>query len=141
MRRRQRIGMVAQMVLAELAGVVAEIEQELGERGRAGSQVRWAAGQLRRDHAGTQRGHAGEESVAPGRAALLGVVAHELGALIGNAINVRRFAETQTSLVADDLHPADVIAHDEQDVWFLLLGCRRRRRSKPYQAKHRELQP
>ena len=38
-RRRQRIGMVAQMVLAELAGVVAKVEQELGERGRAGSQI------------------------------------------------------------------------------------------------------
>ena len=31
-RRRQRVGMVAEMVLAELAGGVAEIAQELGER-------------------------------------------------------------------------------------------------------------
>ena len=36
--------MVAQMVLAELAGGVAEIEQELGERRRAGPQVGRAAG-------------------------------------------------------------------------------------------------
>ena len=39
MRGRQRIGVVAQVVLAELAGVVAEVEQELGERGRAGPQI------------------------------------------------------------------------------------------------------
>ena len=32
MRGRQGIGVVAQMVLAELAGGVAEIEQELGDR-------------------------------------------------------------------------------------------------------------
>ena len=38
-RRRQRIGMVAQVVLAELAGVIAKVEQELGERGRAGPQI------------------------------------------------------------------------------------------------------
>ena len=69
-RRRQRLGVVAQVVLAELAGVVAEIEQELGERRGAGPQVGRAAGQLRRDHAGAQRIHAGEEGVAPGGAAL-----------------------------------------------------------------------
>ena len=71
-RRRQRRGVVAQVVLAELAGVVAEIEQELGERRRAGPQIGRAAGQLRRDHAGAQRMHAGEEGIAPGGAALLG---------------------------------------------------------------------
>ena len=38
-RRRQRVGVVAQMVLAELAGGVAEIVQELGHRRRAGPQV------------------------------------------------------------------------------------------------------
>ena len=54
-RGRQRVGVVAEMVLAELAGVVAEIEQELGERRRAGPQIGRAAGQLRRDHAGAQR--------------------------------------------------------------------------------------
>ena len=69
-RRRQRLGVVAEVVLAELAGGVAEIKQELGERRGAGSQVGRAAGQLRRDHAGAQRVHAGEEGIAPGRAAL-----------------------------------------------------------------------
>ena len=38
-RRRQRIGVVAQMVLAELAGGVAKIVQELGEGRRAGPQI------------------------------------------------------------------------------------------------------
>ncbi len=46
-RGRQRVGVVAEMVLAELAGVVAEIEQELGERRGAGPQIGRAAGQLR----------------------------------------------------------------------------------------------
>src|SRR5205807_8749875 len=38
-RGRQRVGVIAEMVLAELAGVVAEIEQELGERRGAGPQT------------------------------------------------------------------------------------------------------
>jgi hypothetical protein len=44
MRRRQRRGVVAQVVLAELAGGVAQIDQELGERRGAGPQVGRAAG-------------------------------------------------------------------------------------------------
>ena len=76
-RRRQGIGVVAQVVLAELAGVVAEVQQELGQARRAGSQIGRAAGQLRRDHARAQRIHAGDERIAPGRAALHGDVVHE----------------------------------------------------------------
>ena len=38
-RGRQRVGMVAEVVLAELAGVVAEIEQELGDRRGAGPKI------------------------------------------------------------------------------------------------------
>ena len=51
-RRRQRLGVVAQVVLAELAGGVAEIIQELGDRRGAGSQPGRTAGQLWRDHPG-----------------------------------------------------------------------------------------
>ena len=111
-RRRQRVGVVAQMVLAELAGVVAEIEQELGERRRAGPQVGRAAGQLRRDHAGAQRMHAGEEGVAPGRAALLGVVVMNIAPSLADAVDVGRFADHQAAVVDARLHPADVVAHD-----------------------------
>src|SRR4029078_10963470 len=47
-RRRQCVGVVAQMVLAELPGVVTEIEQEFGHRWCSGLQVGRAAGRLRR---------------------------------------------------------------------------------------------
>ena len=121
-RGRQRVGVVAEVVLAELAGVVAEIEQELGERRRAGPQIGRAAGQLRRDHARAQRMHAGEEGIAPGRAALLGIVVHEDRAFVADAIDVRRLADHQTAMIDARLHPADVVAHDEEDVGLL---CRR----------------
>ena len=44
MRGRQGLGGVAEVVLAELAGVVAEVEQELGDRRRPGPQLGRAAG-------------------------------------------------------------------------------------------------
>ena len=43
-RRRQRLRVVAQVVLAELAGGVAEVVQEFRQRRRAGPQVGRAAG-------------------------------------------------------------------------------------------------
>ena len=108
------------MVLAELARGVAEIEQELGERRRAGPQVGRAAGQLRRDHAGAQRIHAGEEGVAPRGAALHGDIVHEDRALVADAIDIGRFADHQAAVIDARLHPADVVAHDEEDVGLLL---------------------
>ena len=50
----QGIRVIAQVVLAELAGVVAEVQQELGQARRAGFQIGRTAGQLRRDHARAQ---------------------------------------------------------------------------------------
>src|SRR5262249_34267544 len=48
MRSRQRFGVIAQVVLAELAGVVAEIAQEPGERWRSRPQIGRTTRQLRR---------------------------------------------------------------------------------------------
>ena len=120
---RQCIGVVAQMVLAELAGVVAEIEQELGDRRGAGPQIRWTAGELRRDHAGAQRVHAGEEGVTTRRAALLGVVLGKHRPFLADLVDVRRLADHQAAVINARLHPSDVIAHDEEDIWFLRLLC------------------
>jgi hypothetical protein len=44
-RGRQRGGVIAEMVLAELTGVVPEINQEFRDRRRAGAQIGRAAGQ------------------------------------------------------------------------------------------------
>ena len=127
MRSRQRLGVIAQMVLAELAGGVAEINQELGECRRAGPQLGRTTRQLRRDHAGAQRMHAGEEGIASGRAALLGVVVGEHRAVVADLVDVGRFSDHQATVIDARLHPADVIAHDEKNVGLLLLlsrcGC------------------
>ncbi len=140
-RGRQCVGVVAKMVLAELTGVVAEIEQELGERRGAGTQIGGAARQLRGDHAGAQRIHAGEEGIATSRAALLGVVSHEDRTFVADAIDVRRLADHQATMVDAWLHPADVIAHDEEDIWLRWrLRCGRRDRCSRQRRQHRRAQ-
>src|SRR5437660_2144429 len=96
---RKGCGVVAQVVLAELARVVAEIAQEFRERRRAGPQVRRAARQLRRDHARAQGMHAGEESVPPGGAALLGVVVREERALLADTVDVWRLTDHQAAVI------------------------------------------
>src|SRR5215472_6802141 len=63
--------------------------------------------------------HAGEEGIATRRAALLGVVVGEQCTFIPYAVDVRRFPDHQATVIDARLHPADVIAHDEQDVWLL----------------------
>jgi hypothetical protein len=56
--------------------------------------------------------------MCPGQRITSDTRGHELGAFIGNALEVWRFTDPQTILVADQLHPADVIAHDEQELGF-----------------------
>ena len=122
-RGRQRVDVVAQMILAELAGVVAEIEQELGKMRRPGPYIGWAAGKFRQDHADADRLHAGDEGRTPGSATLLGVIVHELGTFIADAVDVGRLPDHQPLMVDARLHPADIIAHDEEDIRL----CRRLR--------------
>ena len=73
-RSRQRIGMIAKVVLAELAGRVALVEQELRDARRSRAQIRNRAGQFRQEQARAIRMHAGNERTAPRRATRLGVV-------------------------------------------------------------------
>jgi hypothetical protein len=48
----------------------------------------------------------GEKGVAPGGAALLCVVVHEDRAFVADAVDIRRFADHQASMVYRRLHPA-----------------------------------
>src|SRR5215813_11119185 len=65
--------------------------------------------------------HAGEKGVAPCRAALLSVVVGEHRAFLADAVDVGCLADHQAAVVDARLHPADVVAHDEEDVGLCLL--------------------
>src|SRR4029077_565540 len=101
--------------------------------------IRNGARQLRKDHARAVRMHSGEEGAAPGRAARLGVVVHEYAAFVADAVDIGRLAHHQTTMVDARLHPAYIIAHDEQDVWFFILclasSDRAKKRSRGYKQR------
>ena len=120
-RGRQSGGVIAKVVLAKFTGGIAEIVQELSKRRCARPQIGRAAGQLRWNHARAQWVHAGEERIAPGGAALHAEIVHEDGAFMADAVDIGRFADHQAAMIDARLHPADVVRHDEDDVWFRVL--------------------
>src|SRR5215813_2755326 len=65
--------------------------------------------------------HAGEEGIASRGAALLRVVVGEHRTFISDAIDVWCLSDHQATVIDARLHPADVVAHDEEDVWLLSL--------------------
>ena len=69
--------------------------------------------------------HTGEERGAPSGATLLGVVMHHDRAFVPDPVDVRCFPDHQAAVVDARLHPADVIAHDKKNVWFLVRCLRR----------------
>src|SRR5262249_59537411 len=113
------------VVFAELAGVVAKIKKEHGQRGRAGLKVGRTTGELRWDHASAQGIHPRKKCIAPRSATLHGEIIHEDRTLVADAVDVWRFTEHKSAVIDARLHDADVIAHDEKDVG---LGLRRSRR-------------
>src|SRR5262249_43326323 len=113
--------MVTEVVLAELACVVAQIVHDLGDCRCTRSQIGGASWKLRRDHACSQRIHACDKSISPGRAALHGVVCREHSTLVRESVDIGCFPEAEATMVGAHLHPPNVVAHDEKNVGPLLL--------------------
>jgi hypothetical protein len=108
------------MVLAELAGGVAERLQELRDGGIFGGQAGLRAGQAHLRQAGSDRRLTGNESRAPRRAALLAVPVGEVGAFPRDAVDVGRAIAHHAIVVAADVKPADVVGHDDKDVGLVV---------------------
>ena len=140
---RQKLVLVAKMVLAELTGGVAHRLQRRGNGHRLGGQAGGCAGLSDRGHAGADRQLAGDEVGATRRAARLGVVVGEQHALGGELVEVRRPAGHHAAVVGADVPDADVVAHDDDDVRLLLSGrtrraCDERQRSDECEEDYRE---
>ena len=104
------------MVLAELAGLVAQRLQHGGERHGLVRHADIGAGLADRRQAGAQRQLAGDEVGAAGGAARLGIVVGEAHALGGELVEVRRLAGHDALVIGADVEPADIVAHDDEDV-------------------------
>ena len=119
---------VAQVVLAELAGGVALRFERGGNRAGFRRDAGLGARLADRGHAGADGQLAGDEVRATRRAARLGVVVGEQHAFLGQLVEVRRPAGHHAAVVGADVPHADVVAHDEDDVGFLVRRLRRSHR-------------
>ena len=120
---RQRLVAIADMVLAELAGGVAEVLEQAADRGIELAHAHRRAGKADLGEAGADAVLAGEERRAARRARLLAVVVEELDALAADAVDVGGLVAHQAVGIGADVRNADVVAEDDEDV-----GLARRRR-------------
>ena len=116
---RQELVLVAEVVLAELAGGVAQVLERRGDGDVARLQADVGAGQADLGEAGAERRLAGDEGRAAGGAALLGVVVGEDRALLADPVDVGRAVAHQALGVDRQVGLADVVAEDDEDVGLL----------------------
>ena len=125
---RQHLVAVAEVVLAELAGDVAERAQQPGDGRVLDLHALGRAGQADLGQPGADRRLAGDEGGAPGGAALLAVPVGEERALLGDPVDVGRAVAHHAVVVGADVELADVVAPDHQDVGLRGAALLRRRR-------------
>jgi hypothetical protein len=106
------------VVLAELAGGVAQRLEQLGDGGVLGLQADVRAGHAHLGQAGAVGVLPGDEGGAAGGAALLAVGIGEAHALVGDAVDVGRAIAHQAVAVAAQVGDADVITPDDENVGF-----------------------
>ena len=119
---RQKLVLVAQMVLAELAGDVAVRLEQFGDGGVLRLKSDIGSGHPHLGQPCAERVLAGNEGGTARGAALLGVVVGEGHAFVGDTVDVGRAVAHLAAAVVADVPPADVVAPEDQDVRFLWLS-------------------
>ena len=121
----EELVLVAQVVLAELPGGIAQRLQQLRDRRILGLQPDVGAGYPDLAQAGAEHALAGDERRPPGRAALLAVGVGEPHPLGGDPVDVGRPVAHQPVAVAAQVGDPDVVAPDDQDVRPVAVAHRR----------------
>jgi hypothetical protein len=122
MHGRQKLVAIAEMVLAELAGGVAERFQHFRDGRVFRMQSDRRAGHADFGQAGADRVLTGDEACAAGRAALLAAPIGEGRPFLRDAIDVGRLVAHHALAVMADVPIADVVAPNDEDIWFVRLS-------------------
>jgi hypothetical protein len=126
------------MVLAELARRVPHGLEHGGSRRRFVGHAERGAGLADGGQPGADGQLASDEVRAPRRAARLSVIVSESHAFGRHLVQIGRPNGHHALIVNADVGPADVVAHDEDDVGPLLLLCGRRRARRCHGNERRE---
>ena len=122
---RQKFVLVAEVVLAELAGGVAERLETSATLGSSARKPDVGARQTDLGQPRADRRLSGDEGGASGGAALFAVPVGEHRAFFGDAVDVRRAVAHHAVIVGAHVEPADVVGHDHQDVRLACGWCGR----------------
>ena len=119
MHRRQELVAVAEMVLAELTGRVTLRLEQLGDCRIFLRQPLLCRRQSDFQQPRAQWRLSGDERGAAGCTGLLAVIISEDRAFVGNAVDVRSAVAHLAAIVGADIPVADIVSHDDEDVWLL----------------------
>ena len=124
MQRRQIFVQIAEVVLAELSRGVAHRFEDKGRRHGLLGHADIGAGLAHRCEAGAQRNLPGDEIGAAGGATRFGVIVGEAHAIGGELVEIRRLAGHDALVIGADIEPADIVAHDDENVRLCSRWCR-----------------
>jgi hypothetical protein len=113
---RQVLVLVAEVVLAELTGGIAQRLEQLGDGRVLGLQPDRRRRDAHLGEAGAEHALPGDERRPPGRAALLAVGVGEAHPLLRDPVDVRGPVAHQPVAVTAQVGDADVVSPDDQDV-------------------------
>ena len=113
---------IAEMVLAELAGGIAERLQQFRDGRVFGMQSDRGAGHANLGETGSDRVLTGDEAGAAGRAALLAVPIGEGRSLLRDAVDIGGVVAHHALAVMADVPIADIVSPNDEDVRFVSLG-------------------
>ena len=113
------------MILAELScGIALGLERSCNRRS-LGWHSDVGAGLAHGCQARAQGNFPGDEGSSARRATGFGIIVGEQHALRGQLVEIGCLAGHHAPVIGADVEPADIVAHDEDDVWRPLPGSRR----------------
>jgi hypothetical protein len=117
----KKLVQVAEVVLTELSSCIAERFKHGGKRDGLIRNANVCTSLTYGGQSGTYRQLAGNEVGATRRATCLGVVVGEHHALRSQLVEVGRLSGHHSAVVGANVEPANIVAHDDNDVRFTLL--------------------
>ena len=125
---RQRFIAIADVVLAELPGGIAEVLEQAADGRIELAHAHRSAREADLGKPGANAVLTGEERRAAGGAGLLAVIVQERDALAADAIDIRRLVAHEAVGVGADVRDTDIVAEDDEDVRTPTGGLHRSRR-------------
>ena len=117
---RQELVLVAEVVLAELAGGVAQRLQQLGNGRVFRAQTQIRTGKAYLAQSGAKDALPGDEGGPPCRAALLGVAVGKDHSFIGDPVDIGRPVAHHAFRIGADVGLSDVVAPDDENIRLFL---------------------